>query len=673
MIETHQVIGNLPGWVLTAHMSGDSTRVVTTGPGVRTFSSADYDAEIHVTCPMGLGGGTFEMTIPGFTDDDYQFLKGVSTLRLYLFWKDTNSSFAAYLASLAGLSSIASPSSEFNVTSPFFVTELAITAVKRRAGVNRYETIINGCSSIHHTLQKMVGDDLANAARPQSRIGAISAILAHHEIPFELAAPSLPSAPPTSEEFLAEVNSTHSCLAVINALIGSERRQLNKYGRGLLLSRNGAVIIGPRLILDSERSHEITAESGLIQITAGGTRPRLLNPPEDDNTPERKVFTLLVKGRSDINVGDTVTFAAPLGEKLGDTGGNGWGALGNLAEALTSDFGAEPVIDTTAYVEEIEHRMGRKTGYSTIISVVTLNPADGEEGAWDTFHRDQPDPEQSSPTENAGAPTTETGAASSAPIALGRAMDARIRQFMASRALDDVGEIRVSNADHTGDDVHTSYIWMGADGAPPNQAIIARPPPSKLWSVPYITPFSWGYCGLMLPRFPGGKVLLTHRLSRSDHPIDLGSIHENTLGPQGTEPGDWWLSLPLFSADEEPGVPDDDEIPEIFTGKITQDLTNTKGQRFIEVGELTIRVGEESLKEAGSSMRPDPSETANSITIVHTKNATKIVVDQDGKVTITAKEIEMNSEGNIALNAVGDVNIDASNVNVSVSGKMDIS
>lgn len=675
MIQTHQTVGNLPGWIISTHRRNNVERVLTSSDDSHIFNSAQYDADISITCPLGLGGGTFEMNIPAFTDDDYKFLKTAKTLRLYLFWVDTNSSVSGYLTNLAGISSIISPPSDLTPESTAFVAEIAITEVQRKAGSRNYITKIKGRSSFFETLQKPLGDLLAQSIETLPRIQAITSILENHQIPFELIAQPSPPTPPTdSPPTLPEVDSTQSALAVINNLIGAERHSLNKYGRGLLLSRQGTLIIGPRNILEPARSHQVTPESGLIQITSTGNSPKLLNPPEDDETPPRQRFTLLLKGRSDIKVGDTITFAAPPGENLADTSDNSWGALGNLAEAITSKIPSAPQPDTTAYVEEIEHRLSKQTGYSTTLAVITLTPADGEDGAWDSYHRQQIDPEQASPSENAGPPApSEALSATNPPISLSRSIDARIQRFIASRPADDMGEIRFSHLEDSDSQPHSSYIWLGADGNVPNQCRIARPSPNRISHVPYLTPYSWGYCGLMIPRFPGEKILVTHRLSQANQPIDVGSVHEHSLGPQGAEEGDWWLSLPLFSTNQEPVEPATDEEPTPYTGKISQDLTTTAGQRYIEVGELTIRVGQDALKSAGPDMRPDESDTAQSITIVHTKNNAKIVIDQEGKVTITANEIEMNSSGDIALNAEGDVNIGASNVNVSVSGKMDIS
>jgi hypothetical protein len=95
------------------------------------------------------------------------------------------------------------------------------------------------------------------------------------------------------------------------------------------------------------------------------------------------------------------------------------------------------------------------------------------------------------------------------------------------------------------------------------------------------------------------------------------------------------------------------------------------------VGELTIRVGRDQLHDAGT--RPERG-TADTITIEHAAGEATIVIDQNGKVTITAKQVEIDAgdgdiklkANNIELKADTNVKMEATAVDVKVSDAMDV-
>ena len=47
----------------------------------------------------------------------------------------------------------------------------------------------------------------------------------------------------------------------------------------------------------------------------------------------------------------------------------------------------------------------------------------------------------------------------------------------------------------------------------------------------YATPFAWGKFGLVLPRYPGMRVLVAHRGGDHDDPIDVGALWERARRP----------------------------------------------------------------------------------------------------------------------------------------------
>ncbi len=194
---------------------------------------------------------------------------------------------------------------------------------------------------------------------------------------------------------------------------------------------------------------------------------------------------------------------------------------------------------------------------------------------------------------------------------------------------------------------------------------IQRTNPLRLPGVAYATPFAWGKCGWVLPRYPGTRVMMVHRNGQGSDPVEVGALWESGHGPD-SEPGDWWLILPVDIPESQRSNIAENATPEEHTGKVSQDLIDAEGNRIIEVGELTIRVGKESLKNAGERPnRPKRPSVEGSVTIEHTKEGSKIVMKPDGSIEITAKKIKLDA-GN------GDIEMIANNIDVQVSGSMNV-
>ncbi|MGW5582057.1 hypothetical protein, partial [Micromonospora chokoriensis] len=105
-------------------------------------------------------------------------------------------------------------------------------------------------------------------------------------------------------------------------------------------------------------------------------------------------------------------------------------------------------------------------------------------------------------------------------------------------------------------------------------------------------------------------------------------------------------------------------------GVPAHDLTDGDGNRVIELGELTVRVGRAQLK--GRGQRPARADEADSITIEHAAGGSSIVMKQDGSITITATQIDLDA-GNGAVNiSGGTVNIAADDVDVQVANAMNV-
>ncbi|WP_422740489.1 hypothetical protein ACN263_15320 [Micromonospora sp. WMMD729] len=241
----------------------------------------------------------------------------------------------------------------------------------------------------------------------------------------------------------------------------------------------------------------------------------------------------------------------------------------------------------------------------------------------------------------------------------------------------EIGEVRAVATNASGavePPAQTETVWEGLvrpDGRPnaARRLPVRRQQPAPLPGVTYLTPFAWGGCGLILPRYPGTRVALAYRNGAPDDPVEVGALWPTGHAPV-SEPGDWWLSLPVGVASSSRSSIADTVTPADHDGKVTHDLTDGDGNRVIELGELTVRVGRAQLN--GRGQRPARADEADSITIEHAAGGSSIVMKQDGSITITATQIDLDA-GNGAVNiSGGTVNIAADDVDVQVSNAMNV-
>jgi hypothetical protein len=171
----------------------------------------------------------------------------------------------------------------------------------------------------------------------------------------------------------------------------------------------------------------------------------------------------------------------------------------------------------------------------------------------------------------------------------------------------------------------------------------------------------------VLPRYPGTRVVLNYRNGEQIDPIEMGALWESGGGPD-SDPGDWWLSLPAeVTPGQRQSIPDSDQPPTIYSGKVTNDLTDADGDRVIEVAGLTIRLGKNGLNPAGQ--RPQTGAPDGTLTIMNSNsnNGTAIVLS-DGQIELRADaqtSIVIHS-GQITLKTQGvTAKLDASKMDVS--------
>jgi hypothetical protein len=634
------LIGNDSAYLLAFHEVDNGQ--VSPKPALE-FGSDSYHAEIRAALPAGLEGGTYSFVVEGLIDDHYAMLAQSATnkvrvVRLYLFWRDTNSSIAGYLSNLAGLTDVFSAVKAADIPTAL-VADLRVVSVTRKAGARRYETTITARERIFETVNTSI---IKTAVAVQPLPAALQAML-QQSCGFARDRDFVTYSLPTSER--REFPAGRSLRANLQLLATRLEESTNQHGRGMLLIRDGKLHIGARPIpLDGAQPKKLTVGGGLIEteVLESAVSDTTFDTSNGAEAPTRRQFRLTLKGRPDLKPGDAVTFDLPPEDVTKTTGGL-LGAIGDvLSSTLVPSLGDEPFKNpVNVYVSGVEHRLGRTSGFVTTVTGVEISGS-SQTDFWDRHTPSSGEAPQSAP---AAAPNPETAAA--------QAVRQLARSVSGDRLHPEVGEIRQANSEATANDPSQSVtVWRGlapSDGGAhqARRLAIQRPSAAPSTGTPYLTPYAWGKTGLILPRYPGTRVLVVHRNGSADDAIDIGALWESGKGPD-SQPGDYWLILPVGIASSRRSSIEDSAEPEEPSGKVTQDLIDADGNRVIEVGEFTLRVGRDSLSAAGE--RAARADDADSITIEH-GGGSSIVMKSDGSITIKGKKVQIEADNDITLKA----------------------
>jgi hypothetical protein len=629
--ESDIAVGNDAGWALAFHSeSGGKVK----DKADLLLTRDQYYAEIDATLPGDLSGGSYRFTIEGLTDDDHAKIAQTpgtdhpTVVRLYLFWRDTASSVGGYVTSALGLSDLTGGQDESDFGQQ--VAELAITKVSRRLGERRYETVVEASERVYAGASKRLQANLEatgfkDAVTKLAKQGGFDCTVSMDEKNNASTAAEL-----DKEKLPFEANTV-----IADALTQLSKRveqATKKTGRSTLLIREGKLYFGIRPIPLEGKPKVLSLGTGLVEteLQAG-----LVVAPGSDGKPpkKRRQFRFTLKGRPDLKPGDVVSFDPPAEE--GTVAATLGGALGGALGGLISSFGLDDPKDL-AYVSSVQHSLGRTRGFATVVSAVELDQ--GESG-WDA------------PPDNGSRAYFADDGTSAASASGGEAAAAAIKRT-AQAARDavhtaEVGEVRTMYTKGSGDGVgQTLRMLRGL--APPdgkagqaNRLAVDPKTSAPIDRVPYLTPFAWGKAGLVLPRYPGTRVVVVHRNGEANDPIEAGAVWQADEGPESTG-GDWWLILPSAVAEEKRASAADTDAIQQYAGKASDDLIDAEGNRVIEVGSLTIRVGPDALDAAGS--RPDKA-AADSLTIAFGKKDETSIVLKDGEIHLKAKKIVLEANG----------------------------
>jgi hypothetical protein len=654
-------VGNDAGWVLAFHR--ETPLGIDPTPELE-LSSTDYYASIDAALPDTLGPGAYRIAIEGLVDEHFAKLgigqdKQPLTCKLFLFWRDANSSAKAYLTNLAGVSKGPSAAD----LQEALVAVLRVTKVRRSAGERTYDTEL---TLVEEAYARLGANRVAERFEAENFRAAIRAIADRTKVEFVVWGDN-PDGTMTRArgEASGEEKVTFGAgllfTAAVQRLAGALEQSLNLYGRGMLMIRDGTVHVGKRPIPYPEGEPKpLTLASGLLQPVQDGEEesdPFAATEIGGEAPPKRAAWTLTLKGRPDLKPGDVVRFEPPPDADAKTLAGLGTALAGSFAAPFLPSIGELTDRAKLLYVSSSRHTLSRSAGFVTVVRGVEIDGTGDQ--AWD----------KRSDSSSAAPPPAASSAASPGVSAAGAVVRAARRATGEVRTVE-VGEVRAAATSASGTvepPAQTEIVWEGlaardgrANGA--RRLAVRREHPSPLNGVAYLTPFAWGGCGLILPRYPGTRVALGYRNGEADDPVDLGAIWQSGHAPV-SQPGDWWLLLPV-------GVPSDrrSSIADTATaadhgGKVVHDLTDGDGNRVIEVGELTVRVGRAALK--GRSQRPARAADADSITIEHTGGGSKVEMKQDGSVTIKGARIELDA-------GRGTITLKAGNVDVQVQNSMEV-
>lgn len=642
--------GTMPAWAVV--FSTDNGTVL---KQVLTVGSDSYDGSVSATLPFDLEGGRYEVVIEGLTDEDYQRIRltnGTLAAAIHLWWRDTPAGVLGDLARAAGLGDLlgggaASP------PAGSLIAVIRVDSLRRQAGERRYDTVVSGRERVVARLGERA---IRDGRCYESLDAAAKAIAASAGIDLVRHGLDQLTPPPNLQNF-ADVR-PGSALQAMRTVRDQAAAARKKQGLSAAVIRDGVLHVGEWTARTAGTAplpvvHLLDTSGGLVSAERGAdadireatTGPQ---PPK----PRAKV-TATALGRPDLKPGDVVQVPLPPEDypTLAPTG-PGLPLLRDLTSLLGPTAEAEN--PTACLVTQVTHRLSRRQGFVTTVQAAVLR---SDDDGWDPVTEASQEDSRTGREQRGSKPADHAAGAAGAVEGLAQAVAQR-NSGTRLRA----GQVRA----HPGSpaDQNTSDLWYATaptDGMPGELRRVAVTPDQhgELAGIPVVTPFAYGGYGLVLPRYPGSRVLLADTGGGRDV-VDLGGVWEDGVCPPA-EPGDWWLVLPISQPTDDLG--DDADPTPPTSADASHDLIDSTGQRLIEVAGLTLRVIDQATP---CDQRPDPGDPGV-VVIENTKggSSAQIVIKSDGSITVSGKSI--------TFEASDDINMNASNVKVKVSGTMDVS
>lgn len=643
--------GTMPAWavVFSADDASGLKKLLTVG-------SDTYDGSVSATLPFDLEGGRYEIVIEGLTDEDYQRIRLTGTrlaAAIHLWWRDTPAGVLGDLARAAGIADLlgggaASP------PAGSLVATIRVDTLRRQAGERRYDTVISGRERVVARLGEtairggLCYDSLDAAARGIARDARIDVI--GHGLDR--------LTPPANVQNFADVR-PGSALQAMRTVRDQAAAALHKQGLSAAVIRDGVLHVGQWTARNAGAAplpvvHLLDASGGLVSAERGADVGIVEASVGPKPPPPRAKVTATALGRPDIKPGDVVQIPLPPEDyPVLAPSGPGLPLLRDLTSLLGP--GVEPENPTACLITQVTHRLSRRQGFVTTVQASVLR---SDDDGWDPVDESSKENPYTGQEQRGSKPADHaTGAAAAvegiARTVAQRAPGARLR----------AGQVR----SHPGSpaEQNASDLWYSTappDGMPNEIRRVAITPDQhgELPAVPVVTPFAFGGYGLVLPRYPGSRVLLADAGGGGREVVDIGGVWEDGISPPA-KPGDWWLVLPISQPTDD--LTSDTEAAPPTSDDASHDLIDADGRRVVEVAGLTLRVID---TPTACDKRPDPGDTGT-VVIENTNGSSsaRIVIKSDGSITISGKSI--------SLEASEDIHMKAANVEVKVSGTMDVS
>jgi hypothetical protein len=647
--------GTMPGWALV--FREDDRKLA-------TVSGYTYDGSVTATLPANLTGGRYEVVVEGLTDEDYQRIRLPAgrrlTADLHLWWKDTGTGILADLTRAAGAGDLLGRGGETPPANSL-VAVVRVDTVRRQAGERRYDTVITG--------RELVFARLGESA-VQGGLCYVSLEAAARGVARDAGVPLVTYGlkqltPAEDEKDFADVRPGTS-LEAMRVIAAQASASLKQQGLSTAVIRDGRLHVGLWTKPDAGVAalpvkRLLDESSGLLAVTRGtdAAAPEDGPAPGSGSAKARAAVTVTCLGRPDVKPGDTVRIPLPP-EDFPTLAPSGLGLplLSDIAARFSSatDDAPDP---SPCIVTGVTHKLSARQGFVTTVQASVLR--DGNDTGWDPVPPKRQETEPDKKPVRGGVPADHAAGAAEAVQSVAGSV---IRRNRGTDLL--VGQVRGHPPSKgPAPEQTSSNVWYSTapDDGKPNAVRRQQVTPARhgeLLDVPVLTPFAFGGYGLVLPRYPGQRVLLADK-GGGREVVDTGSVWEDSVTPPA-QPGDWWLILPIT-------VPTDDLTPTQTAappaiGEACHDLIDADGRRVVEVAGLRLRVVD---TPTNSDERPDPGQTGGFV-LENTKagKTARIVLKDDGTVEITATGIKLDA-------GAGDITLKAANVKVKVTGTMDVS
>jgi len=649
--------GHVAAWALTFHP--DSAGAL--GEPLLTVGSDSYDGSIAATLPQDLAGGTYEATIEGLTDQDYAVIRNSRAplaARLYLWWKDSPSGVLGDLANFTGLtdrlgSLTAKPPGDS------LVAELRVDRLARRAGERRYDVVVTLSERVFARLSetRVAGRCYAGLKEAVGEVGKAAGVTVT-----ALGLEKVPPSPDNPDFASVQPGPGTAALTGTGHLLEQVAQALRLYGPSPVLLRDGTLLVGKWTDSPLVAARTLDEGTGLVSVQRSADHPAQGGKPAKSANGEataRATVTLVALGRPDIKPGDTVSVQLPE-EDFPEAPPRSLGAA--ILTTLTGMVpGGLPGLPTAkpsrCLVTGVAHRISRRSGFVSTITAVVLTGTD--DSGWDAKPStgDLTPPTSGRPR---GGPAPDSAQATAQVIRdalAARQTGARVGQIRSHPASVQVGASPPR---------HTSEVWyadVAGDGLPAaaQRVPITADHHAEQREVPTLSPFAWGPYGLVVPRYPGTRVLLADAGGGANDLVDVGALWGRDEGPPA-EAGDYWLVLPIGAPNTEDIGDSDGTAP---GGPASHDLIEADGTRIIETTRFIIRVTDHST-EAGE--RPEPSEAPSGGVMIQAKGSDSATISlaPNGAITVSGTSIAFSAGS-------GDISLTAANVRVKVTGTMDVS